>query len=154
MGRVAGIQVSGGGVPKGPVSQARVRIGGLEGDRQSNLRLHGGPERAVSIFSLERIEALRAEGHPIEPGTAGENLTLAELDWARVAPGARLIFARGVILEVASFCAPCKNIAGAFLGGDFQRISAKTQPGWSRVYARVLAEGEIAVGEVVVVVWS
>ena len=62
---------------------------GLEGDRHRNRKLHGGPDRALCLFSLERIEALQAEGHPIEPGTLGENLTLA--DWTgRGPPGRRL----------------------------------------------------------------
>ena len=37
---------------------------------------HGGPERALCLFSLERILELQAEGHPIFPGAAGENITI------------------------------------------------------------------------------
>ena len=71
------ISVSDGGVPKKPVLAARVTEQGVEGDRQRNLKLHGGADRAVCLFSLELIERLQDEGHPIEPGFSGENLTLA-----------------------------------------------------------------------------
>jgi len=71
-GRVSGtvhqISISQGGVPKRPVPSATVTETGVEGDRHRNPRLHGGPQRAVCLFSLEVIERLRAEGHPIAPG--------------------------------------------------------------------------------------
>src|SRR2546422_5744398 len=34
-----------------------------------------------SMYAMEAIEALRAEGHPIVPGAIGENLTVHGLDW-------------------------------------------------------------------------
>ena len=42
------------------------------------------------MFSLELIERLQDEGHTIDPGSAGENLTLAGLEWEKVGPGALL----------------------------------------------------------------
>ena len=146
-GRVVQINVSKGGVPKRPVPAAQVTRGGVAGDRQRDLRYHGGPERAVSCFALEVIERLAREGHPIAPGTTGENLTLAGLDWPRVRPGARLLFAGGVELEVTSFASPCGNIRGSFKGGEIERLSDKRHPGESRVYCRVLSEGEVRTGE-------
>jgi MOSC domain-containing protein YiiM len=148
-GKVVQIGLSNGGVPKRPVPSARVTRDGVEGDRQNDLKHHGGPERAVSLFSLEVIERLRAEGHPIAPGTAGENLTLAGLDWHAVKPGCRLRFDGGVELEVASFTNPCSTIRDSFTDLDFRRIKQDLHPGESRVYARVLAEGTISAGEAV-----
>ena len=52
-----------------------------------------------------------------------------------------------VSLEVTSYADPCRNIAASFLGAQIQRISTRRHPGWSRVYARVLAEGTVAVGD-------
>ena len=86
-GRIVRINVSAGGVPKRPVRTARVTLAGLEGDGHRNRKLHGGPDRALCLFSLEQIEALQAEGHPVEPGALGENLTVTGLDWPRVRPG-------------------------------------------------------------------
>src|SRR5437899_862580 len=74
------INVSNGGVPKHPVPEARITVDGVAGDCQRSPKIHGGPDRAVCLFSLEVIEALRAEGHSIAPGSSGENLTLAGLD--------------------------------------------------------------------------
>ncbi|MDE3050208.1 MAG: MOSC domain-containing protein, partial [Nitrospirota bacterium] len=81
------INVSDGGVPKRPVREARVTERGLEGDRQRNLKVHGGPDRAVCLFSLELLERLQDEGHPIDAGSSGENLTLAGLEWELIRPG-------------------------------------------------------------------
>lgn len=36
-----------------------------------------------------------------------------------------------------------KTIAGSFAGGDFARIAQRDHPGTSRVYARVLAPGDM-----------
>jgi len=145
-GRVHSINTSDGGVPKLPRTSVGVRKTGLDGDRQRDLEYHGGPDRAVSLFSLELIEALRAEGHPIAAGTIGENLTLAGLDWPALAPGMRLEIGE-VSLELTSHAAPCRNIAGSFSDRVFTRVADKAHPGWSRFYARVLKEGTLRVGD-------
>jgi len=143
------ISVSHGGVPKWPVPHARVTKSGLEGDRQRSPAIHGGPDRAVCLYSLEAIAALRKEGHTIEPGSAGENFTIAGLDWTRVGPGARFSVGDEVQLEVVSYTTPCKHNTGWFKDRDVSRISQTVHPGWSRVYARVLAEGWVRVGDAV-----
>lgn len=146
-GIVASINISPGGVPKKRVSGAQVSQWGLVGDAQNDRKHHGGPERAVCLYSLERITALQAEGHPIDVGTAGENVTVQGLDWERVVPGARLSVGKDVLLEVTSFTRPCKTIKGSFTDEKFVRISQKVFPGWSRVYARVVSGGEIRCGD-------
>ena len=55
-GRIVQLNVSPGGVPKRPVARARVTRLGLEGDGHRNAALHGGPDRALCLFPLERIE--------------------------------------------------------------------------------------------------
>lgn len=141
------ISVSNGGVPKRAVRQARVTKDGVEGDGQRNREVHGGPDRAVCVYSLEMIEALRAEGHSIAPGAAGENFTIAGLEWKQVVPGARLRIGSDVLLEVVSYTAPCRHNACWFKDGEYSRISQKKHPGWSRVYARVLVEGIVKQGD-------
>jgi len=146
-GRLESIQISNGGVPKRNVASAiEVTTNGLAGDRQRDLRFHGGPDRAVCLFSQEQIDALRNEGHPIDRGTTGENLTLSGLNWSFVRPGARLTVGE-VTLEVTAPAHPCRNIAGSFADGDFSRISAKIHPGRGRMYARVLTPGTIRPGD-------
>ena len=146
-GILTSINVSRGGVPKSRVSGAKVARSGLHGDDQNDKVHHGGPDRAVCIYSLERIRDLQAEGHPIEPGSAGENLTVEGLRWESVMPGVRLKVGESVVLEVTLFTNPCTKIRRSFVDERFIRISQKVHPGWSRVYARVIAEGEVGIGD-------
>jgi MOSC domain-containing protein YiiM len=146
VGRVVGLQRSGGGVPKRAVDRAVVTVGGMDGDRQRNRRFHGGPTRALCLYSQECIDALVAEGHPIAPGTLGENVTVAGLPWSDVRPGIRLRIG-AVEAEVTAYAAPCDTIAHAFADGKFTRIGQKPNPGWSRVYVSILHPGPIAVGD-------
>jgi MOSC domain-containing protein YiiM len=148
-GRVTGLQVSAGGVPKLPVTQAAVRRNGMEGDRQAHRKFHGGPERALCLYSQERLDALAAEGHPVVPGTLGENVTIAGLPWEQLRPGVRLTLG-GVEAEVTGYAVPCKSIAYGFADGRVARVGEKANPGWSRVYVRIIAEGRIAVGDAVI----
>jgi MOSC domain-containing protein YiiM len=147
IGNVASINVSNGGVPKRRVTDATVSRLGLLDDAQADTRGHGGPERAVCVYSLERIRDLQREGHPIDVGTVGENLTVEGIDWDLIVPGARIRLGEAVVLEVATFTDPCKTIRESFIDGRFVRISQKLHPGWSRVYTRVLSEGEIHCGD-------
>lgn len=144
-GRIESINVSGGGVPKVSRPEAWISRHGVYGDAQADQRLHGGPDRAVCIYSLEMIRALQAEGHPVGVGSTGENLTVSGVDWELVAPGT-LWRAGEALLEVASYTAPCKTIRDSFRGKRYKRISQKVTPGWSRVYARVLEEGRVRAG--------
>jgi MOSC domain-containing protein YiiM len=141
------INVSRGGVPKRPVPAAQIGRTGLQGDGHDDPR-HGGPEAAVSLFSLEVIARIAAEGHPIGPGTTGENLTVEGLDWSLVVPGT-LLGIGDVVVEVTHFTTPCRTIRGSFLHEDSNRIHQRLHPGESRVYARVLTEGAITAGEVI-----
>ncbi|MFL6230508.1 MAG: MOSC domain-containing protein [Pyrinomonadaceae bacterium] len=150
-GHVHQLNCSAGGVPKLPVDEAELTPTGLVGDRQAKPFIHGGPQRALSLYSLELIEELRAEGHPISPGAAGENVTVAGLDWSRLSPGARLRIGDEVVIEISGYANPCPTIRHSFTNGEFKRISQKLTPGVSRLYARVLSTGRIRVGDPVVV---
>ena len=141
--RIVQISVSRGGVPKTAVPAAQVTADGVEGDAQRNRVLHGGPERAVCLYSIEAIERLRAEGHSIAPGSIGENVTVEGLDWSAVVPGDHLLLGEQVLVQVTRYTTPCLNIKGSFMDGEVARVSQKRHPGWSRVYARVLVPGTI-----------
>jgi MOSC domain-containing protein YiiM len=145
--RIHQINLSDGGVPKLPVHEAEVTPLGLVGDRQANTKLHGGPLRALCLYALECIAALQGEGHPISPGSTGENLTLAGLDWAQVIPGTRLLLGDEVVVEITKYTLPCAKIAGSFAGGIIDRIAQEQHPGWSRVYAKVLVPGSVQTGD-------
>jgi MOSC domain-containing protein YiiM len=151
-GRIFQLNTSRGGVPKLAVREAMLTPTGLADDVQTHMNIHGGPERALCLYSLERILELQNEGHPIFPGAVGENVTLMGLDWASIAPGVRLAFGADVLVEIASYTSPCDSVADSFGDGRFVRISQKVNPGWSRVYARVLQPGRLQVGQTVMVV--
>jgi MOSC domain-containing protein YiiM len=144
------INSSQGGVPKLAVRSAEVTELGLVGDTHNNTKVHGGPTRALCLYSLERILALQAEGHPIFAGSTGENLTLAGLDWDAIVPGVRLRLGDTVEIEVTKYTEPCPKITESFAGEDISRMAQDKHPGWSRVYARVLTPGSVCVGDKVV----
>jgi MOSC domain-containing protein YiiM len=151
IGVVAQVNASDGGVPKQPRS-GPVAVGrrGLAGDRQRNRRHHGRPSQALCLWSLEVIEGLAAEGHPIGPGCAGENVTVAGFDWRTARPGVRLQVGTALV-EVSGYAEPCANNARWFADRNVDRILHERHPGSSRVYAAVLVDGVVAAGDAVVV---
>src|SRR2546428_10653180 len=134
-GRVVQINVSRGGVPKTAVESARVSVLGLQGDAHRDTEHHGGPERAVCMYAMEAIEALRAEGHPIVPGAIGENLTVHGLDWPAVVPRAVLRGGEELLLPGMRDTSPCANIPPALLAGDYARVPPNRHPGRSRAHS-------------------
>jgi MOSC domain-containing protein YiiM len=147
--QIVQISVSSGGVPKQEVPSAIVTELGIITDSQNDREHHGGPERALIIYSLERIQALQEEGHPIYPGSTGENLTISGLEWQKLAPGVHLQLGQ-VLAQITRYASPCSNISGSFINGDFNRIGQKKNPGWSRFCLRVLEPGVIKKGDDVV----
>lgn len=146
------INASNGGVPKLPLRSAEVTSLGLRGDAHKDIVHHGGPDKAISLYSLELIRALQMEGHPIFPGSTGENLTLVGLDWSLVEAGLRLAVGDTVLLEITRYATPCQTIRESFREENFNRISWRTNSGWARAYARVLKTGIITVGDSVRIV--
>lgn len=151
--RIFQLSTSPGGVPKLAVREAEVTQLGMSGDAHKFPDIHGGPDRALCLFSLDRILELQAEGHPIFPGAVGENVTISGLDWNEVTPGAKLSLGE-VLVEITSYTTPCNSIPESFIDGHYQRIAQKVHPGYSRVYARVLRPGRIAVGQPVAVIMN
>ena len=146
IGKVVGIQASTNSVPKTSIASGVVNYDGLEGDRQMARTHHGRPWQALCIWSDEVINMHATNGHPITRGSAGENITLSQLDWSKVRPGATLEFG-SVKTQVTGYAIPCKKNARWFSDGDYQRLSHE-QGAVSRVYCLVTQPGEVAVGDV------
>src|SRR5665213_1682660 len=74
------INRSNGGLPKlaitGPVMLTE---SGVEGDRQRDLRYHGGPRKAILMIASEVLDLLSPR-FPVYAGALGENLTVEGLD--------------------------------------------------------------------------
>jgi MOSC domain-containing protein YiiM len=147
---VVSLNSSPGGVPKLARDEVVVAKSGLDGDGH-RYHDHGGPGKALCLYAIEVIDALRAEGHPIAVGTTGENVTVRGLDWPTIVPGVRLMLGT-VEVEVTDFATPCQIIVDSFSDRRSKRISQKLHPGWSRVYARVITEGILSLGDPVRVV--
>jgi len=146
-GSVLQVNVSKGGVPKLPVERAWVNELGLVGDAHRDHTVHGGPHQAVCLYGIEAIERLQAEGHPVEPGSVGENLTTTGIEWSLLPVGSRARIGEAVELEISSSTTPCKTQTHNFRDGHFSRISIALHPSDSRMYARVLREGEVRPGD-------
>ena len=141
MPKVVSININeNGGVPKYPIENAFIGKYNVKGDKQNDTKHHGGIDRAVCLFSMDVISALKMEGHPIFPGSTGENITIEGVDWKSLKIGDKLMFG-DVEIQLTGPTAPCKTIAKSFVSGQFVRISQKKNPGWSRWYAKVLKEG-------------
>ncbi|HEX9848441.1 MAG TPA: MOSC domain-containing protein [Acidimicrobiia bacterium] len=146
MGHVHQISTSRGGVPKLPVDRAVIDESGVSGDEQADKVNHGSPDQALCLYSLEVIESLQREGHPIQPGSAGDNITVAGLDWLEVVPGTRLVIGP-VEIEITDYTGPCEKNAQWFKDGRFSRMLNSRHPGESRIYAKVLKGGAITTGD-------
>ncbi len=147
IGRIHQISVSNGGVPKLAIESADIGLRGVVGDYQADQKNHGSPDQALCVWSLEVIEALADEGHPIQPGFAGENITVAGIDWSLVVPGVTLLLGDSVVAPVTGDTTPCVSNAAWFKDRDFRRMSHIRYPGWSRMYTSVTTGGSIRVGD-------
>ena len=141
------VNVSPGGVPKHPIAGARVGSVGLDGDSHVSPK-HGGPLKAVCLYAVEPIERIAGEGHQAFPGSYGENLTLAGLDWGSLRTGDRLRLGHaGPLLELTDNATPCAKQAHWFIDERIDRISALLYPDDARWYASVVEEGPVAPGD-------
>jgi len=145
-GTVTQINTSGGGVPKLPVESATISAAGVSGDRQNDRRHHGRPIQAVCLWSSDVITTLQEEGHPVAPGNAGENLTIAGVDWAAIRPGTQLRVG-SVPMLVSAYAIPCAKNAQWFHDRNFNRMLHDRNPGFSRIYAIPLGSGTVNTGD-------
>ena len=146
IGVLSQLNVSKGGMPKLPVRVARVTAGGVEGDRQRNLKYHGGPDRAVCVFSEELYEELRDAGVDIPgAGSVGENFTTRGVDLRRLAKGDRLRVGgdAGCVIELTDVRVPCNQLK------KWDPELPELIVGRSGWVARVITEGMVRPGDAI-----
>ncbi len=143
-----------GGTPsafvKRPVEGAvDVGAGGLAGDRQADLRVHGGPDMAVYAYPFGHYDQWRSEFPEHAAlwgmGGLGENLSLEGWDEAGVCVGDTVRIG-AVLMQVTRPRKPCFKLALRF--DDLRLPRRLTQSGRCGWYFRVLEGGRIASGAV------
>ena len=139
-GTLVQLNVSRGGMPKEAVLQARVTREGVEGDKQKNLKYHGGPNRAVCLFSTELYDRLRGLGIDLCPGAVGENFTTTGIDLQRLAKGDRLKVGQCTI-EITAVRVPCRSLKK--WDDDLPELIV----GFSGWVAKVVEEGLVRPGD-------
>lgn len=102
---VVAVCLSPGGIPKLPQRSAMATSDGLRGDGRNHAK-HIRPDRAVSLVDMEILEQLVAEGFPLTPGAAGENLTVSHLHVQQMSPGT-LLRIGDVLLRLEQPRKPC-----------------------------------------------
>ncbi len=145
-GRITGLHISDGGVPKLPVQSLEIVSTNCIGDKQNDLKHHGGIDKAVCLFQQEIIDQLNSEGHPINAGSTGENILIHGIPIGNIYPGVIIKFP-SVELIITQDAPPCKTIKDSFKDGYFNAISHKKKPHYTRWYARVIKEGVVSVDD-------
>ncbi len=133
---------------KAPV-EGRVKVRGdnLDGDRQADLRAHGGPDKAVYAYAIEETRLWEEElGRDLGPGAFGENLTTEGVDVSGAVLGERWRIGT-TLLEVVQPRLPCAKL-GLKMGDPtfVRRFGRASRPG---AYLKILEEGELGVGDAV-----
>lgn len=125
----------------------------LEGDRQADLTVHGGRDKAVYAYPSEHYSYWKQElpGADLPWGSFGENLTTAGLTEGEVCLGDRFQIGEAEVV-VTQPRIPCFKLNLKFQRDDMaKRFLASRRTGF---YLRVLREGEIGAGDEIVRVHS
>jgi MOSC domain-containing protein YiiM len=137
------------GIHKQRVDQP-IEVGrlGLRGDTIWSTKHHGGPDQAVYVYGEADYAWWAAElGHPLEPGTFGENLTVAELATGEAFVGDRLLIGDRVVLEVTCGRTPCGTLTAHMGIKAFARRFREAQR--LGLYCRVIETGAVRAGDAV-----
>ena len=121
---------------------------GLEGDEQGDLRVHGGPDKAVHHYPFQHYAMWQAElGERPQLQTAGafgENISTFGLDERTVCLGDRYTLG-SALLEVSQGRQPCWKLNDRFGVADMaRRVQDTGRSGW---YYRVLQPGLAQAGD-------
>jgi MOSC domain-containing protein YiiM len=134
-------------IHKVPVTGAVVvRRLNLDGDRQADLSVHGGPEKAVYAYPVEHYPLWREElpGVELPCGAFGENLSIEGLleSSVRIGDALRIGTAEFVVTQPR---VPCFKLNVRFQRADMvKRFLRNSRSGF---YLAVLKEGELKAGD-------
>jgi len=138
------------GIYKEPVvGRVPVRALNLDGDRQADLRVHGGPDKAVYAYPSEFYDVWRRERPELAfPwGQFGENLTTEGLVDHEVNVGDRFRFGTAELVATQPRL-PCFKL-GLKLGRD-EFVTEFLERGLHGIYFAVAREGQVKAGDRIV----
>ena len=118
----------------------------LDGDKQADLSVHGGPSKAVYAYPIEHYEYWRAElpAMDLPPGMFGENFTTEGLQEDEVNIGDRFRIGSAEVM-VTEPRLPCYKLAAKFGRDDI--IKRFLQSGRTGFYFAVFQEGVVGTGD-------
>jgi MOSC domain-containing protein YiiM len=138
------------GIWKEPVSgQVTVRRLNLDGDRQADLRVHGGADKAVYAYPSEYYELWSRERPELDFGAGrfGENLTTEGLLDTDVSVGDRFRIGTAELV-VTQPRLPCFKLGLRMERDEF--VTEFLERGLLGFYLTVVREGEVAAGDPIV----
>lgn len=121
---------------------------GLDGDEQADLRVHGGPDKAIYFYPSEHyprwvVDVPRHE-QMLLPGAFGENVTTIGFDEETIAIGDVLAIG-STEMQVTQPRQPCFKLGLRFADNSLGRIMLHSgRTGW---YVRVLSHGALKAGD-------
>lgn len=135
------------GIFKEPVAgRVMMRTLNLDGDRQSDLSVHGGPEKAVYVYPSEHYDFWKRELPDMDLpwGVFGENLTTTGLLETEVSIGDKFRVGAAEVM-VTQPRMPCYKLGIRFGRVDIiKRFLISERSGF---YLSVLKEGEVGAGD-------
>lgn len=137
------------GIFKAPVAgRIALRRLNLDGDRQADLSVHGGPDKAVYFYPCEHYDFWRSElsGVDWQWGMFGENFTTEGLLENTVSIGDQFRIGSALV-KVTQPRMPCYKLAIKFGREDI--IKRFLDSGRTGFYVSVLEEGEVGTGDVI-----
>ena len=135
------------GIYKEPVAgRLMMRTLNLDGDRQADLSVHGGPEKAVYVYPSEHYAFWKQELPEMDLpwGVFGENLTTEGLFETEVHIGDKFRIGAAEVM-VTQPRMPCYKLGIRFNRTDILKRFLKSER--SGFYLSVLREGEVGVGD-------
>lgn len=138
------------GICKQPVhSPLRLLKSGFEGNGVADLRHHGGPDKAVCVYSSAHYPHWEDTlGIRLPAAAFGENLTLSDLYEDDICIGD--IFQLGTaVVQVSQPRQPCSTLAARYGRSDFVKLVVDS--GYTGCYFKVLEEGIVREGDELVI---